>query len=327
MKHLESKREAAERRRAALMSKGIADFLERSSAQHSVSGSTKSLSDDEETIPPLNNDEKPLSTGAHKSSAPKDKHKPAEKDTTLDKIRLTLDHAAEILKESLDLAVGGVVFLDTSIGYNEVEKDDAYLDKTTDIGAQFDAIVKEEKNLETETGEQLRPISYYEDGTTVRQLSQITTRSASDKHRPSKVLAMSAAEIATWDPQSNVLDSKTLQSFTASYPKGNVWYIDDEGYFTSLEQVTEYEQQGASPSGRRRSSLGSMDITKQKAEATMLSRIFHKARQIIFLPLWDAVGGKIIVHFSNIYLILILHRSLVFRLFRMEPICGTGFHC
>lgn len=32
--------------------------------------------------------------------------------------------------------------------------------------------------------------------------------------------------------------------------------------------------------------------TKQRAEAVMLSKIFHKAKQIIFIPLWDASGGK-----------------------------------
>lgn len=294
MKHFETKREAAERRRAALMSKGIASFLEKSSQQHGgPNGPTPSPSDDEES-PAGSIDGDNISSKVQSSTllSKSSNSKAQEKNTILDKIRVTLDHAAEILKESLDLAVGGVVFLDTSLGYNEIERDDAYLDKTTDIGAQFHETVKEEEHQENDVGEKLRPIPHSEEGTTLRHLSQTMTRSASDKHRPSKVLAMAAAEIATWDTKSKVLDAKTIQAFTASYPKGNVWYIDDEGYFTSLEQVSEYEERGTSPSGRRRSSIGSMDITKQKAEATMLSRVFHRARQIIFLPLWDAVGGK-----------------------------------
>jgi hypothetical protein len=103
---------------------------------------------------------------------------------------------------------------------------------------------------------------------------------------------MAAAEVATWDHKSRVLDGKTLQSLITSYPKGNVWYIDDGGYFSSLQQITELASSAAtSPSGRRRS-IPTVDVTQQNVEATMLSQIFHKARQIIFLPLWDAGGGR-----------------------------------
>lgn len=45
-----------------------------------------------------------------------------------------------------------------------------------------------------------------------------------------------------------------------------------------------------SPTGRNRS-ISPSYATKQAAEAAMLGTIFKKARQIIFLPLWDAGGG------------------------------------
>jgi len=68
-----------------------------------------------------------------------------------------------------------------------------------------------------------------------------------------------------------------------------MWYLDEEGYFSSLEQMSKSEPTPSiSPSGRRKS----VDVTQQRAEANVLSRIFHKARQIIFLPLWDAGGGE-----------------------------------
>lgn len=69
-----------------------------------------------------------------------------------------------------------------------------------------------------------------------RNLSQSAVRSSDDKHKPAKILSMSAAKIAAWDPEATVLDSKTLQAFIKSYPAGNVWYMDQEGYFSSLEQ-------------------------------------------------------------------------------------------
>jgi hypothetical protein len=34
-----------------------------------------------------------------------------------------------------------------------------------------------------------------------------------------------------------------------------------------------------------------INMTKKSAEAEKLSRVFLGARQIIFLPLWDASGG------------------------------------
>jgi hypothetical protein len=112
-------------------------------------------------------------------------------------------------------------------------------------------------------------------------------------HKPSKVLAMSAATTATWDPQSRVLDAKTLQSLINSYPKGNVWYMDeDDGYFSSLDQASGFEERFViSPLGRQQP-MSPNSSTKERAEAAMLSGIFHKARQIIFLPLWDAGAGK-----------------------------------
>jgi hypothetical protein len=107
MKHLETKREAAERRRLACMSKGIANFLERSSLERYLSSEEGHIrgdktpsegkeqgQDQEETQDRIGpSHEKPSST---------------EKETVLDKIRAALDHAADILRESLELTSGGV---------------------------------------------------------------------------------------------------------------------------------------------------------------------------------------------------------------------------
>jgi len=90
-----------------------------------------------------------------------------------------------------------------------------------------------------------------------------------------------------------MLDGKTLQSLLNSYPKGNVWYIDDKGFFSSLDQINDLERFNMTSPFGSRPSVPASDVTKQMAEATVLSQIFHKARQIIFLPLWDAAGGRI----------------------------------
>lgn len=87
-------------------------------------------------------------------------------------------------------------------------------------------------------------------------------------------------------------------------------YIDDNGYFSSLEQVKDRKKHtpsnGTNPTERPRTS-SSFDSTKQEAEATMLAKIFHKARQIIFLPLWDSAGGT-----SHYIMLLRHHNPLLF---------------
>lgn len=87
-------------------------------------------------------------------------------------------------------------------------------------------------------------------------------------------------------------NGNTLQSLISRYPKGNIWYIDEEGYFSSIEQVDNlYEEDCLSPM-ERRAAKPRVDWSKQRAEADFLSKVFEKARQIIFLPLWDAGGSE-----------------------------------
>lgn len=86
-----------------------------------------------------------------------------------------------------------------------------------------------------------------------------------------------------------MLDGKTLQFLLNSYPKGNVWYIDEEGYFSSLGEINNLERFNGRDSAP---STTETDALKQIAEAAILTQFFHKARQIVFLPLWDAAGGE-----------------------------------
>jgi hypothetical protein len=322
MKHLETKREAAERRRVALMSKGIATFLERTSQENELNSDTMSTPEDESRNPNYDqsSDLEDLEITNQNKNPGEGKLSTSPKDSILDKIQMTLDHAADILRESLELTVGGVVFLDTAVGYMETGNIDAYLDPDTDLGAQVQQSRQELNAQEGHKVDYLRPAM--QQG---RHLSQGSVRSSEDKYKASKVLSMSAAKIATWDPQSRVLDGKTLQSLINSYPKGNVWYLDDEGYFSSLEQIDEYEETAPiSPSGRRRS-ISQFNATKQNSEAALLSRIFRKARQIIFLPLWDAGGGQQGLEHRRSHL-LTCSRSLVLRMLCLEPVCCSSFH-
>lgn len=284
MRHLETKREAAERHRVGLMSKGIADFVERTSQQNYLEGESSTISEDATQTPIEADVDGPPGTGACHSE-------PAQ-ETILDKIQTTLDHAADILRESLELIVGGVAFLDTAVGYTDTDNIDAYLDKTTDLGSQFHRKAHGEKGRQRSSESSLPPMLHMGDGSTNRHLSQSSIRDSTDKHKASKILAMSAAKIATWGQSRAVLDAETLQTFINPYPKGNVWYIDDEGYFASLDQTNESERVSSTSPSERRPSISPIGVAAKQAEASLLSRIFHKARQIIFLPFWDTGGGK-----------------------------------
>jgi hypothetical protein len=293
MKHLETKREAVERRRVALMSRGIAKFLERTSRESNLGNNDTLLQEDEAQNEHIRSEEDEQNHEAAQDGTGCGRSEPSTRDkaSVLDKIRTTLDHAADILRESLELTSGGVVFLDPAIGYLENDNFNSYLDPTTVLGAQVERTYREEKRHQRSNESQLRPDTSQNAQPGGRHLSQGSTRSSTDKYKESKILAMSYGKSATWHSNSRTLDTKTLQSFIKSYPQGNVWYIDDEGYFSSLEQISEWEQKsGISPSGRTRS-ISAINMTQKKAEAVMLSHIFHAARQIMFLPLWDAGGG------------------------------------
>lgn len=195
----------------------------------------------------------------------------------LDKIRVTLDLAAEVLREYLELSVG-VAFLDTAIGY-------------TDVGDTLPYSVGIEENDGRNSLDANDAISStrHHAKKVGGQLSRQSVRSSNDQHKSAKVMAASTSPLATWDQESSFLNAKTLQSLINSYPKGNIWYVDDDGYFSSLDQII---QAATSPNGRRRS-IPTIDVAKQNAEATMLAQVFHKARQIMFLPLWDAGAGEL----------------------------------
>jgi hypothetical protein len=289
MKHLETKREAAERRRLACMSKGIANFLERSSLEHYLSSDEGHIRGDETPSEGREVGQKQEET--QDGLGPSHEKPSTEKETALDKIRAALDHAADILRESLELTSGGVVFLDPAIGSIENDNISAYADSTTYLGTQTERTYREEKWRQVSDENQLKPRYSQDSQPGGRHLSVGATRSSTDKHKASKILAVSYGGSEITKSQPPTLDTKTLQSLINFYPQGNVWYLDDGGYFSSLEQISEWEQRNAVSHPGRARSTSPINMTKKRAEAEILSRVFLGARQIIFLPLWDASGG------------------------------------
>ena len=302
MRHLETKREAAERRRVAVMSKGIANFLETTSqvteadlensdaseTSRKNSSARKNSTPDPPRSPVLVQD---LPDRSARVGEGDDETSKSPSSKVLDQIKLTLDDAADILRESLELTSGGVLFLDTALGSKDPGVANDYFDLNIYTGAEpEDSFSAESKTM---FGSELGVPALTSAGATARGGSSPgQVRSFNDQYQPAKVLAMSVSDNAGWSPSTKTPDGKTLQNLISTYPKGNIWYIDDEGYFSSIEQVDEiYDGQTPTPSGKRRS-RAQFDMTRQRIEADLLSRVFENARQIIFLPLWDAGGSK-----------------------------------
>jgi hypothetical protein len=174
MRHLETKREAAERRRVALMSKGISNFLERTSrvVEEPLSKTTPVTGSQDENLdnaglgPDIQISD-PTGTAALRPSQ-------RGNDSVLDKIRLTLDHAAEVLRESLELNAGGVLFLDTAIGYTDTGDTEA---------AAVDEVGEKGEDGFQEAGGPRPSISRHDDKIG-RHLSKQSVRSSADKHKP-----------------------------------------------------------------------------------------------------------------------------------------------
>lgn len=321
MRHLEAKREAVERRRIALMSGGVAKFLEKAnelternalttscdgtgSSAAGNSGSTEEKSRNLET-PDLSLDTSTSQTstvsisndgGADDEGAGGKKEGASE--IILGVIRKTLDHAAEILRSSLELSSGGVVFFDTAIRYAEPKGESDYFE-TKSEASEAEAARTASQWLESGSADSNSPdgedltMTGFEDMDPRMAISPGAVRGYHDENRPARVLAMSASKHSY--KRSKILNGKTLNHFINEYPKGNVWYIDDKGYFSSLDQMEHLSpatgQQGLF--GRKKSvDLPTLDLTRQAEEASLLSQVFPKARQIIFLPLWDARGNR-----------------------------------
>lgn len=310
MKHLESKRSAVERRRVALMSGGVAKFLERASKLTDLDstfgsempGETKSDTEAETEIDAQESTpDATEGTSQYETSITSDQNGDAPKkkgasEIVLDKIKMTLDHAAGILRESLELTAGGVVFLDTAIGFNEPEPENQYFSAKNAVESSSEGTeASSSKDGDTNVGlDGNGPDEHLMAGMDPSlAISPGRMRGYHDEYRPARVLAVSAAKGSY--RRSKVLNSKTLHHFINVYPKGNVWYIDENGYFSSLDQIDDMSSATGKSGiyGRRKSfETSAFDVNRQMEEAALLSKVFPNARQIIFLPLWDARSSR-----------------------------------
>ncbi len=283
MKHLEMHREAAERRRVSLMSRGIARFLE--NKYHKGDEDMDSL----EQRAGVSSDAKPVvgEKGPASANTGNSIHKSAAK--TADPVKRTFNSAANILRESLEIESGGVMFLDTAVSFSETGYTGAYSDPNTSIGQSMEAAHTKDDGPIFQHNQKLSQAAR----SSSKDPNHGQTRS-SEKHNPAaEIMSISISrEHEPAQPTKKVLDCKTLQSLLNMYPEGNVWYFDEGGYFSSLEQVEQHEMQKESGKSNRRRFDLKRRLSEEIAEVTLLKEKFQEARQIVFLPMWDAASKR-----------------------------------
>ena len=291
MRHLEVHREAAERRRITLMSKGIAKFLEGKpldvGEDELNDNESKKLETDEGSIQAQTNGGHmqgksqggPEELIMEASEADQPWPDPRPQPQLDNQVEDTFYRAARLLRESLEIGIGGVIFFDTAVGFREAGVTNAHTEPKTDLGAQFQDTQDADRQSSRHPAETNRPLDSQYQG---------QVRNSEDQGQAVGVLAASVAKVAKWEP----LDGKTLQSLLKSYPQGNVWYYDKEGYFSSLEQLEQASPTPATVPSERRRSVAEIKHSRKSTEAQMLLLKFKEARQIIFLPLWDAAASK-----------------------------------
>ncbi|SLM37381.1 histidine kinase-group i protein [Lasallia pustulata] len=265
MRYLEVQRQAAERRRVALMSKGIAKFLE---------GKSSDLDGNEFTDLYEGDQFQPYRPSHPQMNS---------------LVEDTLDRAAKILRESFEIQTGGIIFFDAAVGFSEAGITDAYADPKTDIGAQFKDAASGNGQTPQNRGGMHPPLQMAYHG---------RVRRSDDQGQAVGTLAASVAKGVNWKP----VDGKTLQSLLNSYPRGNVWYYDEDGYFLSLEQLEQAIPSPAIGPSERQRFVADDEIRWKKAEAQMLLHRFNHTRQLIFIPLWDAVQVILTVESEIAYL-------------------------
>lgn len=268
------------------MTQGIASFMDRMShitESYMVQNDTSTQGSSRTT-----NGDYPAQTNGIEDAI--SGHKPkSNEESVADQIKATLDYAAEIIRESLELKDGGVVFLDSSLGHTEVglvNLNHALSPSSPKVSESAVGEVTKE-NGDHKKRPKLSPITG-----NFRTQSCQSVRShrsnSTERIKPAKVLAASPGTDMDTNSASCPLDSRALNTLIELYPKGNIYYIEDDSYFRSLEQAkAHYNSPASSPAELRRQQVDA----RQKTEADMLARTFEKCRQIMFLPLWDAAGG------------------------------------
>lgn len=286
MRHLELARQATERSRLSKMMKGLATFVggeasegpseegkytgaetRKNNTKRAHSGSFVSVKDPQELAHPADQEAEDRRLRDH----PESNMRAA--------INSTFQRAAEVLKSSLDLSDGGVVFIE--LGNTHVDT----------------VLSKEQKD--PSAGDESPTVGKIHSGVSPDSGSKDSSRRKAMQH----VLAVSMVQTAEEEVRLQPLDERTLQWITQCYPHGNLWFYDEEKCLDLLDKA---EQANVPAPSMRFHSRNPETKDLGLFQGDLLLRNFPAARQILFLPLWDAHECKLLTHSTRRHVALTL---------------------
>ena len=290
MRQLEMNRERDERRKATRMSRGLNAFVEgKNNLLEELDGglssdpkTTKATSPGSRALQTISSEDKNGIVPAAPTSVERDRPQknpqandtaeyddepePPSRDAEAGKKR-TLVRAVKYLRDSLDVEYhGGVVFLDTSVGFSSP---DDYPNSSS--GEEDNSSSKSESEPN-------------------KSNARTSFRSVSDLgHKKTEILAQAIpnngpGESLTFHP----LEEHFLQQILKRYPRGKMWSFDEEGGLSSSE-----EERRPSQGHRSADEHSQSKIDRRKAEAKTLQHSFPAVRQLLFIPLWDAASFRV----------------------------------
>ena len=203
----------------------------------------------------------------------------------------TFERAANILRQSLEIDRGGVVFFDTAVAFSGADPMGILDEPVNEVNNAELLFAKKNCQKSGATPTDSRCRDHQRRASSFHQYKG-QVRSSEDQSQAAKVIARSVSGAANSELISKPINGKILHRLLDYYPDGNVWYFDHEGFFASMEQVEELDNESyeALSSGQRVAYKRLQ--SQQQGEATVLAEILDKARQIVFLPLWDVAAKR-----------------------------------
>lgn len=194
----------------------------------------------------------------------------------------TYRRGAELLLKGLDLdeGGGGVMFLDT-----------------LPVGIKYSSGVEENANTSTSQDESDEDIQVSIDPSNIRHKNQDPSHGAI---RPKEVFEINATELLAHATQPDhhsrnqdsvargieVLSPRYITKLIKRFPDGKLFTFHSDGHtMTSSSDETSKE-----PSPSRRSKTHAKNIRRHETDE--LRRCFPSARQVMFLPIWDASTSR-----------------------------------
>ncbi|MCJ1400913.1 hypothetical protein MMC11_004124 [Xylographa trunciseda] len=303
MRYLEMSRETEERKKGTRMSRGLNAFVEGKTwlgpedildgamspvrpeldSRPSKPSLDRLSSSNNEILGDLSNQQSPailsgVMTQSGTTSPSQVGSQPGQVHKDIDiQQRVTFSRAANLLRESLDLRHGGVVFLDTVEGFSAG-------DEEASAGSSSSTEDSTQDDVEKSPSKGRKSLGYSK--TTFRsstkpdndpQKAGVLGKSADSSLDPTKVESA---------PAYTPLSEKELQQLIKRHPRGKLWSFDEEGSLSSSEEEMRPQLSG------KASEKASQRKHRRKVEARVLQSCFPQVRQLLFVPLWDAGSAR-----------------------------------